>query len=78
MGELSIVRELRDLRNRQDIALALSKKLEEKYGLRSTYYSVWKSYSPNDDPAYAGKIWGGGYFILPQPEEDEDEEDEGD
>jgi len=84
LWELSMVHErrdlleLRDLRNRQDIALALSKKLEEKHGLRSTYFSVWESYSPNDDPAYAGKIWGGGYFILPQPEEDEDEEEEGD
>ncbi|WP_423770508.1 DUF4427 domain-containing protein [Pseudomonas sp. NLJ1] len=81
LSELRVVRELRDpqklrdLRDCQNIASVLSKQLKEKYGVRSTYFSVLKSYSPDDDPAYAGRIWGGGYFILPEPDED-DEDDE--
>lgn len=63
----------RDLRERQAIVLALSEQLRESYGIQSTYFSVLKSHSPDGAPAYAGKIWGGGYFITLQP----DEEDEG-
>ncbi|MCU1742001.1 MULTISPECIES: DUF4427 domain-containing protein [unclassified Pseudomonas] len=63
----------RDLRERENIVLALSNQLRERSGTRSSYFSVRNSFSPDDDPAYAGKNWGGGYFILPRP----DEEDEG-
>lgn len=63
----------RDLRERQEIVLALSQQLREKYGVKSSYFSVKYSYSPDDDPAYAGRIWGGGYFITDAPDEDDDE-----
>ncbi|WP_189672964.1 DUF4427 domain-containing protein [Pseudomonas taiwanensis] len=63
----------RDLREREAIVLALSEQLREKFGIRSTYFSVRNSYSPDDDPAYAGRIWGGGYFVLPAPEDDDED-----
>lgn len=62
----------RDLRERQEIVLALSEQLREKYGVKSSYFSVKYSYSPDDDPAYAGRIWGGGYFITATPDEDDE------
>lgn len=62
----------RDLRERQDIVLALSEQLREKYGVKSSYFSVKYSYSPDDDPAYAGRIWGGGYFITATVDEDDE------
>ncbi|MFJ4051215.1 DUF4427 domain-containing protein [Pseudomonas hunanensis] len=62
----------RDLRERQNIVLALSEQLREKYGVKSSYFSVKYSYSPDDDPAYAGRIWGGGYFITATPDEDDE------
>ncbi|WP_288442209.1 DUF4427 domain-containing protein [uncultured Pseudomonas sp.] len=66
----------RDLRERQAIVLALSKQLRESYGIQSSYFSVLKSRSPDGAPAYAGEIWGGGYFITLQPEEEDEDEDE--
>ena len=63
----------RDLREREAIVLAISEQLREKFGIRSTYFSVRNSYSPDEDPAYAGRIWGGGYFVLPKPEEDDED-----
>ncbi|MDW8843639.1 DUF4427 domain-containing protein [Pseudomonas fluorescens] len=62
----------RDLRERQEIVLALSEQLREKYGVKSSYFSVNYSYSPDDDPAYAGRIWGGGYFITATLDEDDE------
>ncbi|WP_232248864.1 DUF4427 domain-containing protein [Pseudomonas putida] len=62
----------RDLRERQEIVLALSEQLREKYGVQSSYFSVKYSYSPDDDPAYAGRIWGGGYFITATMDEDDE------
>lgn len=61
----------RDLRERQEAVLALSEQLREKYGVQSSYFSVKGSYSPDDYPAYAGRIWGGGYFITPTSEEED-------
>lgn len=63
----------RDLREREAIVLALSEQLREQYGIRSTYFSVRGSYSPDEYPCCAGEIWGGGYFILPTPEEDDED-----
>ena len=53
-------------------ASALSEQLREKYGVRSSYFSVKWSYSPDDDPAYAGRMWGGGYFITAAIDEDDE------
>lgn len=54
----------RNLRERQAIALALSKELEEKYGVRSSYYSVLNSGCPDGAPSFSGG-WGyGGYTIT--------------
>lgn len=63
----------RDLREREAIVLALSEQLREQYGIQSSYFSVRESYSPDEYPYYAGEIWGGGYFILPTPEEDDED-----
>ncbi|SDI95278.1 DUF4427 domain-containing protein [Pseudomonas abietaniphila] len=62
----------RDLRERQDITLRLAQELKETYGVRSTYFSVLHSQCADDDPAYSGRVWGGGYYITPTPEDDED------
>lgn len=61
----------RDLRERQEIAVELSKQLLESFGIRSSYFSVLNSQCPDDDPAYSGRPWGGGYFITPAPDDDE-------
>ncbi len=62
-----------DLREREAIVLALSEQLREQYDIQSTYFSVRESYSPDEYPCYAGEFVGGGYFIMPTPEEgDED------
>jgi hypothetical protein len=66
----------RDLRERQNIALKLSQELQDKFGIRSSYFSVLNSQSPDDMPTYSGESWGGGYYITGTPEdEDEDEEE---
>lgn len=63
----------RDLRERQAIVKVLSEQLREKFGIQSTYFSVRKSYSPDGAPVYAGRIWGGGYFVLPKPDDDDED-----
>jgi hypothetical protein len=62
----------RDLRERQDIALKLSQELQDKFGLRSSYFSVLNSQSPDDMPTYSGESWGGGYYITGTPEDEEE------
>lgn len=62
----------RNLRERQEIALVLSKELEEKYGVRSSYYSVLNSGSPDGIPSFSGG-WGyGGYTITDFSDDDEE------
>lgn len=62
----------RDLRERQEITRKLSQELQEKYGIRSSYFSVLNSYDPDDHPCYSRASWGGGYFITDSPEDEED------
>ncbi|PSS59318.1 hypothetical protein C6382_02210 [Pseudomonas sp. BBP2017] len=53
----------RDLREREEIALEIAKELEQKHGIKSTYFSVLNSQCPDDDPAYCGGLDGGYYYI---------------
>jgi hypothetical protein len=62
----------RDLRERQEITRKLSQELQEKYGIRSSYFIVLNSYDPDDHPCYSRMNWGGGYFITDSPEDEED------
>lgn len=58
----------RDLRERQGITIELSKQLQERFGIRSSYFAVLDSQCPNDVPSYCGRLWGGGYYITAAPE----------
>ena len=62
----------RGLREREQIAIALSEQLQKQFGIRSSYFSVLNSYSPDDEPSYAGRVWGGGYYITARPEGSDD------
>jgi hypothetical protein len=62
----------RDLRERQNIALKLSQEPRDKFGIRSSYFSVLNSQSPDDMPTYSGESWGGGYYITGTPEDEEE------
>lgn len=62
----------RDLRERQEMATALAELLDERFGVRSCYYSVLNSQSPDGIPSFSGKWWESAYFITDGPE-DEDE-----
>jgi hypothetical protein len=60
----------RDLRQRQEMAAEVSRQLQEKFGIQSSYFSVLNSGSPNGIPSFSGSLWKGGYFIREEPEED--------
>lgn len=62
----------RDLRERQQMATALAELLDERFGVRSCYYSVLNSQSPDGIPSYSGRWWESAYFITDGPEDDED------
>lgn len=54
----------RDLRELQEIALGVAKELEQKHGIKSTYFCVLNSQCPDDDPAYFGRLDSGYYYIT--------------
>lgn len=54
----------RDLRQREEMAEAVSRDLQERFGVRSSYFSVLGSMSPEDAPSYSGTFWRGGYYIT--------------
>lgn len=58
----------RDLRQRQEMAAEVSRQLQEKFGIQSSYFSVLNSGSPNGIPSFSGSLWKGGYFIGEEPE----------
>lgn len=62
----------RDLREREGIAGELSAQLQERFGIRSSYFSVLNSHCPDDDPCYCGRCWGGGYYITDTPDDEEE------
>lgn len=62
----------RDLRERQDITVELSKQLQERFGIRSSYFAALDSQCPDDFPTYCGRLWGGGYYITAAPEEEDE------
>lgn len=54
----------RDLRERQEIASEISKQLRQKFGIKSTYFSVLNSHCPDDHPVYCCGGVDGHYFIT--------------
>lgn len=62
----------RGLREREQIASALSEQLHKQFSIRSSYFRVLNSHSPDDEPSYAGRVWGGGYYITARPEGGDD------
>lgn len=72
LASLDELHSYRGLREREQIAIALSEQLQKQFGIRSSYFSVLNSYSPDDEPSYAGRVWGGGYYITASPEGSED------
>ncbi|WP_226505031.1 DUF4427 domain-containing protein [Pseudomonas sp. MWU16-30317] len=54
----------RDLCERQEMVTEFSEQLRERFGVRSSYFSVLNSQSPDDIPSFCGRWWGGGYFVT--------------
>lgn len=54
----------RNLRERQEIAIEIAEELEQRFGLKSTYFCVLNSFCPDDHPAYCGCDDGGHYYIT--------------